>query len=48
MTDCQVKEIAYAVGFGSISRFYAAFKLLCGMSPEKYRLALLQAERQER
>jgi AraC family transcriptional regulator, melibiose operon regulatory protein len=42
MTDLQVKQIAFDVGFGSISRFYAAFKQLCGMSPEKYRLTLTE------
>jgi AraC-like DNA-binding protein len=40
MTELQVKTIAFEVGFGSISRFYASFKKLCGMSPERYRLKL--------
>ncbi len=40
MTEYQVKTIAFEVGFGSISRFYASFKKLCGMSPERYRLKL--------
>jgi AraC-like DNA-binding protein len=41
MTEYQVKTIAFEVGFGSISRFYASFKKLCGMSPERYRLKLM-------
>ncbi len=41
MTDLQIKTIAFEVGFGSISRFYATFKKLCGVSPERYRLKLM-------
>ena len=39
-TDANVSEIALKVGFGSISRFYTAFKKVCGQSPIAYRTAL--------
>ncbi len=36
-TDASVLDIALAVGFGSLSRFYAVFKARCGQSPTAYR-----------
>jgi AraC family transcriptional regulator, melibiose operon regulatory protein len=39
-TDMNVSEIALKVGFGSISRFYTAFKEVCGQSPVAYRASL--------
>ncbi len=36
-TDLPVLEIALACGFNSLSRFYAAFKRICGRSPRAYR-----------
>jgi transcriptional regulator GlxA family with amidase domain len=36
-TDLPVLEIALACGFNSLSRFYAAFKKICGRSPRTYR-----------
>lgn len=40
MTDQPVLDVALEAGFGSLSRFYAAFKRLCGQSPGQYRRAL--------
>jgi AraC-like DNA-binding protein len=39
-TDQPVVDVALEAGFGSLSRFYAAFKRLCGQSPSQYRRAL--------
>jgi AraC-like DNA-binding protein len=39
-TDKDILEIALEAGFGSSSRFYAAFKHFCGQSPGQYRRAL--------
>jgi len=39
-TDTPVLDIALEAGFGSASRFYAAFKAACGQSPRAYRAAL--------
>jgi len=39
-TDQQIIDIAFEVGFGSISRFYAVFKQICGISPREYRMSL--------
>lgn len=39
-TDQPVLDVALDAGFGSLSRFYAAFKRLCGQSPVQYRRAL--------
>jgi AraC-like DNA-binding protein len=39
-TDQPVLDVALDAGFGSLSRFYAAFKRLCGQSPGQYRRAL--------
>lgn len=36
-TDANASEIALASGFGSVSRFYAAFKSAYGQAPRKYR-----------
>lgn len=37
-TDWEVSRIAFEVGFGSISRFYEAFKEVSGQTPRRYRL----------
>lgn len=39
-TDQKIIDIAFEVGFGSISRFYAVFKQICGISPREYRMSL--------
>ena len=39
-TDRAILDIAFASGFGSTSRFYAAFKQDCGLSPREYRASL--------
>jgi AraC-like DNA-binding protein len=39
-TDAGPLEIALEAGFGSASRFYAAFRCLCSKSPCSYRAAL--------
>ena len=36
-SDRQILTIAYEAGFGSLSRFNAAFKQKCGCSPSRYR-----------
>lgn len=41
-TDRPVLEIAFGAGFGSSSRFYAAFEAKVGLSPLAYRKSLLQ------
>lgn len=40
-TDRKVLDIAMGCGFGSASRFYAAFKAHCGQSPTSYRRGLI-------
>lgn len=40
--DLRVSEIAFAVGFQSLSQFNRAFKKLCGKSPTEYRRTLLR------
>lgn len=40
LTDRSILEIAIEVGFTSPSRFYRAFKSICGTSPHQYRMAL--------
>ena len=40
VTDAGVLEIALDCGFGSSSRFHAAFKEACGQSPREYRLTV--------
>ncbi|MDQ3814957.1 MAG: helix-turn-helix domain-containing protein, partial [Armatimonadota bacterium] len=42
-TDNSVLDIAFACGFGSLSRFHAAFKATCGASPAQYRRSLRTA-----
>lgn len=42
-TEANISEIALAAGFGSVSRFYTAFKAACGVSPKGYRISLLSA-----
>jgi AraC-like DNA-binding protein len=37
-TDREVSRIAFETGFGSISRFYEAFKAVSGRTPRQYRL----------
>ncbi len=37
-TDWEVSRIAFEAGFGSISRFYEAFKAVSGKTPRQYRL----------
>jgi AraC-like DNA-binding protein len=39
-TDAKVLDIALESGFGSLSRFYAAFTEACGQSPREYRKSL--------
>jgi AraC-like DNA-binding protein len=36
-TDAKVLKVALDAGFGSLSRFNAAFKAYCGCSPREYR-----------
>lgn len=37
ITDLRTDEVAAAAGFGSVSRFYAAFAAACGMPPGAFR-----------
>ena len=37
-TDARIVDVALTVGFGSLSRFYAAFGRACGRSPRAYRV----------
>jgi AraC-like DNA-binding protein len=39
-TDRPVLDIGFDAGFGSVSRYYAAFKRLTGRSPRAYRVAV--------
>ncbi len=39
-TDLNVSQIAIESGFGSVSRFYTAFKAACDQSPGEYRASL--------
>lgn len=43
-TDWTVERIALDSGFGAASRFYAAFRRLCGVTPRQYRQQNGQAE----
>ena len=43
-TDANVSQIALDAGFGSVSRFYTAFKKVCGQSPVAYRTSLHKIE----
>ena len=36
-TDAKIVDVAFHAGFGSVSRFYSAFKSSCGMKPSEYR-----------
>jgi AraC-like DNA-binding protein len=36
-SDAKILEISLAVGFGSVSRFYSAFKKVCALTPRQYR-----------
>jgi AraC-like DNA-binding protein len=40
--DLRISEIAFAVGFQSLSQFNRAFKKLSGQSPTQYRRSLLK------
>ena len=40
-TDANASEIALEVGFGSVSRFYEAFKKICQQSPRAFRASIL-------
>jgi len=44
----RISEIAYGVGFGSISQFNASFRKCVGQSPTTYREGLLEAAEGER
>ncbi len=39
-TDMKIIDVAFAAGFGSVSRFYEAFTRACGQSPRTYRAGL--------
>ncbi len=39
-TEMKIIDIAFAAGFGSVSRFYEAFTRACGQSPRAYRAGL--------
>jgi AraC-like DNA-binding protein len=39
-TDLKILQIAFDSGFGSASRFYAAFMAECGQSPKQYRASM--------
>jgi len=39
-TDQKILQIAFDSGFGSASRFYAAFMSECGQSPKQYRASM--------
>ncbi|MEP6686176.1 MAG: AraC family transcriptional regulator [Verrucomicrobiota bacterium] len=41
--DLRISEIAFAVGFQSLSQFNRVFKTLCGKSPSAYRTANTKA-----
>lgn len=44
-TDWTVERIALDCGFGAASRFYAAFRRLCGVTPRQYRRQSAQWEK---
>lgn len=37
-TELEISRVAFETGFGSISRFYEAFKEISGQTPRQYRL----------
>ena len=39
-THATIAQIALDAGFGSVSRFYVAFKAICGVLPGEYRVSL--------
>jgi len=41
-TDHNILNIAFAAGFGSLSRFYDAFNKTCGCTPRQYRVRMRQ------
>ncbi len=43
-SNANVSEIALESGFGSVSRFYTAFKDVCGQSPVAYRASLRKGD----
>lgn len=43
--DLRISEIAFAVGFQSLSQFNRVFKKLCGKSPSAYRAASTKAHK---
>ncbi len=43
--DLRISEIAFAVGFQSLSQFNRVFKKLCGKSPSAYRAAAKKARK---
>ena len=46
--DRRVSEIAFAVGFQSLSQFNRVFKRFSGKSPTQYRVAALSADAMEK
>jgi len=38
MSDIKLIDIAMDAGFGSVGRFYATFRKICGMTPRDYRM----------
>ncbi|HYF50229.1 MAG TPA: helix-turn-helix domain-containing protein, partial [Planctomycetota bacterium] len=39
-TDAKILDVALDSGFGSVSRFYAAFSSVCKQSPKEYRASM--------
>jgi AraC-like DNA-binding protein len=46
--DRRISEVAFAVGFQSLSQFNRVFKKLSGRSPTQYRFSLAKARRRTR
>jgi two-component system response regulator YesN len=36
-TDMGIKEIAFSIGYSSVSQFHTAFKKVFGVTPKEYR-----------